>query len=320
MRIIAYFGSRFTAALVTVFGVCVLVFLAMQMVPGGYETVVLGPLATPEQREALRVANGLDRPLFVQFFVWLGNALRGDLGASMVTRTPVVNELAVRLPATLQLAAMTIVVAIAIGMPLGILSALGNQAKPMARLTRLAGAVSASLPDFVLGTIAIYAFSIMGAGAAIGSYVPLNVNPQQSLAALWLPCLVLAAFGVALVLRTTRDAVLNVTSQPYILAAVARGETPFQIVRRHILRNIAIPVATVVTTFVGYLLGGQVVIESLFSIPGIGLYIVNAISYRDYAVVQACVLVTSVIFVGLNLLTDLSYYLFDPRSASSNRR
>jgi peptide/nickel transport system permease protein len=320
MRVALYIGSRLAAAVITVFGVCVLVFLSMQLVPGGYETVILGPFATPEQREALRVANGLDQPLVVQFFVWLSNCLQGDLGASMITQTPVVRELAARLPATLQLALMTIILAVAVGLPLGILSAVGKQTGALARLTRLAGAVSASLPDFVLGTIAIYALSMMGIGTAIGSYVPFLVNPQQNLASLWVPALVLAAFGVALVLRTTRDAVLNVTSQPYVLAAVARGETPFEIVRRHILRNIAIPVVTVVTTFVGYLLGGQVVIESLFSIPGVGLYIVNAISYRDYAVVQACVLVTAVIFVALNFFTDLSYFLFDPRYAEGNRQ
>lgn len=316
MRILLYFLPKLAVAAITMLGVSVLVFLSLRMIPGGYADVLLGPFVTPEAREAIAVRYGLDQPLAVQYLTWLGALFQGDLGVSMVTRAPVLDEFLRRAPVTLELALLALVMALAGGLPLGILAgtvAPGHRGGVVARLT---GALGASVPDFVLGSLLIFVFSVWSLWLRVGGYVSLAEDPLGNLRSMLLPALTLSLFGIALVLRTTRDAVLRVMTEGYITTALARGERPRDIVRLHVLRNAAIPVVTVVTTYFGFLLGGAVVVEVLFSIPGFGFYIYSGLENRDYAIVQAGVLIAAAVFVTINMLADLAYALIDPRVGS----
>jgi len=185
------------------------------------------------------------------------------------------------------------------------------------RVGRLVGALGASVPEFVLGSALIYAFSRWSLGLKVGGFVPLAVDPWRNLQTLALPTLSLAVFGIALVVRTTRDAVLRTLTEGHILASVGRGLAPAAIVRHHVLRNAAIPVVTVTATYFGFLLGGAVIAEVLFSVPGVGYYVFSSLEGRDYGVVQAGVLLAAAVFGGLNMLADVAYALIDPRIGST---
>jgi len=305
----------FTAAL-TILGVSILVFAAIHLVPGRYEDILLGPFASEQLRAAVAERFGLDRSLPEQYVRWLAAALTGDLGTSLTTRQPVLAEFIRRAPVTAQLAVMAGAFTLLIGLPLGILSAVGASRRGVRAGSRLIGALGLSLPDFVLGSLLVYLFSRYHLGLSVGGYVPFGQDPVQNLRAMLLPSLTLSVFGIALLVRTSRDAVLGVLTEPYITAAVARGERPFDIVRHHVLRNAAIPIVTVLATYVAYLLGGAVIVEKLFTLPGFGIYVLTAVGNRDYAIVQAGVLVAAVVFVLVNMLADVAYAAIDPRIAS----
>lgn len=319
MRLTRHLAVRAAIALATLLGVSLLIFVAMRFVPGGFEDMILGPFGTPEAKAAIRARYGLDQPVVEQYLRWLAAAVTGDLGTSLITHSSVTDEILRRAPTTLQLALMSTGFALALGVPLGIAAALGRAGSVAGRLGRTLGAFGASVPDFVLGAILVFVFSRWSLGLTIGGYVPFAEDPGANLRATILPALVLGLFGLSLVLRTVRGAVLEVLTQPHITAAVARGETPGAIVRGHVLRNAAIPVLTVTATYFGYLLGGAVVVEQLFSIPGVGNYIITAVSNRDYAVVQAGVLLGATVFVLLNMAADVAYVLIDPRIAARGR-
>lgn len=313
MRLFLYLLPRLAAMIVTLLGVSVLVFLALRMIPGGYADILLGPFVTPDAREAISQRYGLDQPLAVQYLRWLAALLQGDFGVSMVTRQPVIDEFIRRAPVTLELALIALGLALSVGLPLGVWSGIRAGGRRGVDMARLVGALGASVPDFVLGSVLIFVFSVWSLWFRVGGYVPFGADPVSNLQTMLLPALTLSLFGIALVLRTTRDAVLRVMTEGYITAAVARGERPRDIVRLHILRNAAIPVVTVVTTYFGFLLGGAVVVEVLFSVPGFGLYIFNGLLNRDYAIVQAGVLLAAVAFVAINMLADFLYAVIDPR-------
>jgi len=313
MRFLYYLLPRIAIAAVTLVGVSALVFAVMRFVPGGFEDMVLGPLATPEQKAIMRARYGLDQPMVVQYVKWLGQALVGDFGLSLVTHASVAAEIGRRAPTTLQLAAMSGIMAIGIGVPLGIASALTGARRGARVAGRLVGALGASVPDFVLGTALVFVFTVWALGLKVGGFEPLFEDPVANLRAMILPAVTLGVFGVALVLRTTRDAVLNVMTEPYITAAVARGETTREIVYHHVLRNAAVPVVTVFVIYIGYFVGGAVIVERLFSIPGVGHYLLQAIYTRDYSVVQGATLLAAAVFVGLNTLSDVLYVILDPR-------
>ncbi len=204
--------------------------------------------------------------------------------------------------------------AILVGIPIGILAGLSADSRFVGALSRAIGAIGMGVPEFVLGTLFVYLFSVYDLGLTVSGYVPFEEDPVTNLRAMALPAITLSVFGMALIARTMRDSVLTMMAEPFITAAVARGESPSQIVRRHVLRNAAIPVVTVIAVYIGYLLGGAVIIELLFSVPGFGRYVLFAIRDRDYAVVQAGVMVAAVAFVGANLLADLTYAIIDPRT------
>ncbi len=313
MRIIGYIARRTAEALLTLLGIAILIFIAIRLLPGGYAELVLGNQIEPEARAYLNQQYGLDKPWPEEFRAWLSAILGGNLGTSVVTRGPIVNEFLRRAPATIELALLAAFIAMVVGIPLGVISGLGDASRGWRFGGRIIGAIGASLPEFVLGTILLTVASSWSLGFTQRGFVSIFEDPATNLAAMALPAASLSVFGIALILRTTRDAVKRVTTEAYITTAVARGDTPWRIVRNHILRNASIPVVTVSSTFVGHLLGGAVVAEVLFSIPGVGLYVFNALNNRDYGVVQAGVMLAAVIFVAINMLADIAYALIDPR-------
>ncbi len=320
MRLLVYLLPRFVVALVTMFGVSLLVFLSLRAIPGGYADILLGPFVTPAAREAISQRYGLDEPVVIQFLRWLAALLQADFGVSMVTRQPVLDEFLRRAPVTIELALIALGSALLLGLPLGALAGIGSTGRGGNVAGRLIGAIGSSIPDFVLGSVLIFVFSAWSLGLRIGGFVPFSQDPVENLRVMLLPGLTLSVFGMALILRTTRDVVLRVMTEGYITAAVARGERPFEIVRRHVLRNAAIPVVTVIGTYFGFLLGGAVIVEVLFSVPGIGLYAFNGLQNRDYAIVQAGVLLAAAVFIAINMLADIAYALIDPRIGSEQGR
>lgn len=320
MRLIVFLLPRILIAAVTMAGVALLVFVALRLLPGGYADVLLGPYATPEARAMIGAKYGLDQPVTVQFTKWLGALLQGDFGLSLVTRKPVIDEFLRRAPVTAELATLTLLLALSIGGLLGVGSAIASSGGRRGALGRLVGALGASVPEFVLGSVLIFVFSRWSLGLKVGGFTPLTQDAVANLRSMALPVASLSLFGIALILRTTRDAVLRVLTEGHILAAVARGETPWRIVRHHVLRNASIPVVTVTATYFGYLLGGAVIAEILFSVPGVGYYIYSSLEGRDYVVVQAGVLLASFAFVSLNMLADVAYALIDPRIGSARSR
>jgi peptide/nickel transport system permease protein len=291
MGMVKFVIRRLLIAAATLFVVLATVFFALQLLPGGYATIILGPRATEQARAALEAKYGLDQPVVVQFFHWLGSALQGDLGVSLVSKTPVVDELARRMPATLQIMLVAIVFAIVVGIS------------------------SLSAPDFVIGTVLLYLASVGAWGLTGKGFIPFSQDPGASLAATLLPSITLGLGGVAIVMRTLRDSVASTLTEPYISSAVARGDKPRTIVFRHVLRNSAAPSVNVIALLFGTFIGGTVVVETLFSIPGMGLFFANSVRSRDFAVVQGVVLISATVFIVANMLADIAHVLLDPRLA-----
>ncbi len=316
MYILRYLVSRLVIAFATLVGASIVIFIAMRLVPGGFEQVVLGPLATPESREFIIEKYALDKPVIEQYILWFTSVIQGDFGVSMVTQGSVSQELLRRAPVTIQIALVSLLIALFVGIPLGIMSGLATGKKWIRNSSRVIGALGASVPDFVLGSVFLYVFTAWPLVLTIGGYVPFFSDPVSNLKAMVLPSITLSVFGIALVLRTTRDAVKTVMTEGHITFAVACGEKPFSIVTHHVLRNAAIPVVTVTGNYLGFLLGGAIIVEVLFSIPGIGLYTYAGLMNRDYAIVQAGALLATAVYVIINMLADMVYVVIDPRLAS----
>jgi peptide/nickel transport system permease protein len=313
VRAFTFVALRIATAVATLLGVALLVFAAIHAAPGSYTDVVLGPTSTAEGRAHLAQELGLDEPLPAQFAKWLLAACQGDFGVSLSTSEPIAAEFARRAPVTLELTILASILSVVVGVPLGIVAALRARWPRLAGMSRAAGALAMSTPEFVVGSVLVYVFTRYGLGLKIGGYVPIGDDPIENLRVMLLPAVTLGIFASALVMRTTRTAVLDVLSEPYVTAAVAHGEAPLTIVRRHVLRNTAIPIVTVVGTNLGYLLGGTVIVETLFSLPGFGSFTVAAIQLRDYGVVLAGTLIAAAAFIAVNLAVDLSYGLLDRR-------
>ncbi|MGI0520886.1 ABC transporter permease [Microbacterium maritypicum] len=313
-------AGRFLSALLTLIGVSVIIFVAVRLMPGGFEDVILGPLASDAERAALVAAYGLDQPLLVQYFAWIGQVVQGDLGTSLVTQTSVAVELARRIPVTAMLTLMAIVATFAIGVPLGVWTGVRSTARTGGALGRVLSSLGISIPEFVLGSVVIYVFSRFALGLQVGGFARIGESFGAAFSALLLPAAVLTIFCVAATARTTRDAVMNVLVEPHVGAAVARGEKPWYIIRHHVLRNAGIPILTLLGTITAYLLGGAVIIETLFNIPGLGSFMVTGLDRRDFAVVQAAVLFAATVFVVVSLVLDLLTTAIDPRVAATGRQ
>lgn len=312
---IRYLAVRLLGAIPTLVGVSVLTFLFIRLIPGDAIAARLGTSTalTPEQLASLRAYFGLDQPLPVQYWNWVSSLLRGDAGYSIRTGRPVFVEIAERLPATLELAAAAALIAIAIGIPLGLLSAM----RPRSRLdvaTRIGGLVGLSLPSFWLGTLIIVLFSLYLRWLPnTGGYVEFARDPLTNLSMMMFPAITLGVALAAATMRMTRSAMLDVLGADYVRTATAKGLRRSLVVRRHVLKNGLIVVVTLLGIQVGQLLGGAVVVEEIFAIPGIGRMLLTAIVQRDYALVQGGVLVIAMLFVVVNIAVDLLYGYLDPR-------
>ncbi len=310
-----YLAKRFAAAIPTLIGVSLLTFLFMRLIPGDAIAARLGTSTalTPEQLASLRSFFGLDQPLPQQYWSWLTSLFRGDAGYSIRTGRPVLVEIAQRLPVTLELAIAAAAIAIAMGLPLGLFSAL----RPRSRLdtvVRVGGMLGLSLPSFWLGTLIIVLFSLhLRWLPNTGGYVDLMQDPLANLGLLLFPAVTLGLALAAATMRMTRAAMLDVLNADYVRTAGAKGLPPMLIVRRHVLKNGLIVVVTLLGIQVGQLLGGAVVVEEIFSLPGVGRMLLSAIVQRDYALVQGTVLVIAVLFVALNIVVDVLYGYLDPR-------
>ena len=296
-------------------GVSLLTFLFIRLIPGDAIAARLGTSTalTPEQLASLRAYFGLDQPLPLQYWNWLTSVLRGDAGYSIRTGRPVFLEIAQRLPATLELALAATAIALAVGLPLGLLSAL----RPRSRLdvaARIGGLVGLSFPNFWLGTLIIVLFSLYLRWLPnTGGYVDFLQDPLGNLRLLIFPAITLGLALAAATMRMTRSAMLDVLGADFVRTANAKGLAPRVVLRRHVLKNGLIVVITLLGIQVGQLLGGAVVVEEIFSVPGVGRLLLNAIVQRDYALVQGAVLVIAILFVVLNIVVDLLYGYLDPR-------
>jgi len=310
-----YLATRLVGTIPTLVGVSVLTFLFIRLLPGDAIAARLGTstVLTPEQLASLRSYFGLDLPLPQQYWGWLSSLLHGDAGFSIRTGRPVVVELAQRLPATLELAIVGTAIALAIGLPLGVASAL----RPRSRLDLAAqtgGLLGLSMPNFLLGTLIIYLFSVnLRWMPNTGSYVDFTADPLGNLRLILFPAVTLGVALSAATMRLTRSAMLDVLAADYVRTARSKGLGPRIVLTRHALKNALIVVITVVGVQFGNLLGGAVVVEEVFSIPGIGRMLFTAIVQRDYALVQGGVLAIALLFVGLNIVIDLLYAYIDPR-------
>ena len=310
-----YLLRRLLALGPTLVGVSLLAFLFLRLVPGDAIAVRLGTstVLTAEQMAELRGYLGLDRPLPLQYLGWLGTILRGDAGYSLRTGQPVFTEIASRLPVTLELALAAALVALLLGLPLGIVSAL----RPRSALdwgARSLGLLGLSLPNFWLGTLLVLLLArYLRWMPNTGGYVGFSQDPWANLRFLVFPAVTLGVAMAAVVMRTTRSAMLDVLLTDYVRTAHAKGLPPRTVVGHHALRNGLIVVVTVLGVQVGYLLSGAVVVEEIFSVPGVGRMLLIAINQRDYALVQGAVLVVAVLFVATNTVVDVLYAWLDPR-------
>ena len=285
-------------------GVTTLVFALIHLIPGDPAQAILGETASEEEVAALRTRLGLDRPLIEQYAGFLGGALQGDLGNSLRSNAPVAREITDRLPATLELAAAAMLVAIGFSIPLGIIAAArrGTIVDHLATTVALAGV---SIPNFWLGPLLALVFAV-----ELG-WLP--VSGRGTLANLVLPAISLGAALASILARMTRASLLEELREPYVQAARARGASQSRAVLRHAFRNSLIPVVTLIGLQFGAVLTGAVITETIFAWPGIGRLLIQSIGFRDYPIVQGCVLFIAVIYVGTNLLTDLVYGALDPR-------
>jgi peptide/nickel transport system permease protein len=292
--------------------VTLIAFSLMHMMPVDPVAAMLGPEATPEAVATLRHEFGLDRPVWMQYLDWLGNALRGDFGRSLVNRQPVSDLIAQRLPVTLQIGLSAMLLSLLIALPVGILSALRRNTVED-QLSRFIAILGIAVPNFVLGILLILVFSVTLRWLPPSGYTSLFDDPLQSLRLTILPAVTLSAAMAAVTMRQIRSSLLEVMEQDYIRTARSKGLSEYAIVSGHAMKNAMIPVVTILAIQVAILFGGSVIVETIFAIPGIGRLVVNAIIAHDYPIVQAVVLLMGFIVSAFNLLADLSYAILDPR-------
>jgi peptide/nickel transport system permease protein len=292
--------------------VSIMVFGLIHLIPGDPARVILGQEATPEAIAGLRHELGLDRPLVVQYLTWLGNVLRGDLGRSLADRTPVLDQIKLRLPVTLELTLGTFIVALLIALPAGILSATrrGSVVDYSSTLLALGGL---SIPSFWLAIMFILFFAVRLHWFPASGYVPFTEDPRANLAAMIMPMVATGIRESAALTRMLRSGMLEVLNADYVRTARSKGLSEWLVVIRHALRNALVPVVTSAGLLVAGLLGGLVITETIFAIPGFGRLIVEAIYQRDFVTVQGAVLVSALLVVVINLVVDLIYALIDPR-------
>jgi peptide/nickel transport system permease protein len=309
---IEYVVRRVIAIIPVLFGISILVFVLVHLIPGDVAQILLGTQATDQQIETLRRTFGLDRPLPVQYVDWLSHILRGDFGVSFRTNRPVLPDLVSRFGVTLQLTLVSMLIALGVAIPLGVASA-ANKGKSSDAIARIAALLGLSIPNFWLGTLLILFVSITLHWLPPVGFVSLLDDPWLGLQTLILPALALGTAVAAFIMRMVRSSLLEVLSQDFIRTAHAKGLESRTVLYRHALKNAFIPVLTVIGVQIGYLLGGAVIIESIFSLPGMGRLLLDSIGNRDYSIVQGGVLFIALVFSLVNLSVDLVYGWLDPR-------
>jgi peptide/nickel transport system permease protein len=290
------------------------VFLMLHLTPGDPVQIMLGQDADPQSIAAVRAELGLDQPLPVQYVRWVGNVLRGDLGRSVRTHQPVMEAIISRLPVTLELSIVSLVVSLAIGLPAGVVAATRRNSPLDLASTGLA-LVGVSLPSFFLGILLILVFALGLRWVPPSGYTPFAQDPLMNLKQMGMPALALGAALAGIVARLMRSSLLDVLSAEYMRAARAKGLSDSAAVVRHGLKNALLPVVTVVGLQVGALLGGAILIETIFALPGIGRLAVDSIFARDFPIVQGVVLFLALVRIVSNLVADLLYARLDPRIA-----
>jgi peptide/nickel transport system permease protein len=307
-----YIARRLLQAIPTVFLASVVIFLMIYLIPGDPASTILGPNAFPDQVEALRREMGLDQPLPVQYLIWLSRVVRGDLGESFINGFPVAELLLRRLTATVQLTVAALLVAVVLAFVVSLASVM-YRGRLIARLATVWLGLSYAIPTFWLGVLLIIVFSGQLNLLPPTGYESIVENPGEGWRYLLMPALTLGVYTSSVLARFLRSALLEVIGQDYIRTAQAKGLPERRVFLRHALKNALIPVVTVLGVQFGTLLGGAVVTEAVFDWPGVGQMLLYAIRVRDYTVVQGTVLFLVVVFVLLNLVTDITYGVIDPR-------
>src|SRR4051812_35283558 len=303
--------QRIVATLPVMAVVALIVFLLIHLSPGDPAALIAGDLASTDDIARLRTSLGLDLPLWQQFLIWAGKLAHGDLGTSIFTQVPVSELLAQRLEPTLSIALVTMTLSIVLAIPLGTLAAY-RAGSWVDRLVMLFAVLAFSVPVFLIGYLLIYTFAIVLQWLPVQGYVRLSEGIGPWLRNLLLPCVNLALVYMALLTRMTRATVLEVLQEDYIRTARAKGLGVLAVLG-HALRNAAIPIATTVGVGIALMIGGVVVTETVFAIPGIGRLVIDAVQHHDYPVIQSVLLLSAGVYVLINLLIDLSYKFFDPR-------
>ena len=304
---------RRVLAIIPVAGViAIFVFLLLHLAPGDPAAIIAGDTAMPEDIARIRAKMGLDDPIYIQFVRWIGQLARGDLGISIYSDMPVTTLIAQRMEATLCLAGASITIAVLLAVPMGILAA-WKAGTWIDYVVMMFAVFGFSIPVFVIGYLLIFGFSVHLHWFPVQGFVSIREGVLPFLRSITLPSLALGVIYAALIARITRASVLEILTQDYIRTAQAKGLSSYAILIRHTLRNAAIPIVTIIGIGIALLIGGVVVTESVFNFHGIGRLVVEAILSRDYPVIQGIILMSSGIYLVINLIVDLSYRFFDPR-------
>ncbi len=307
-----YLVRRLLATIPVMGVVALFVFGLLHLTPGDPAAIIAGDYATAEDIARIHTQLGLDRPLHVQFVAWLGQILRGDLGTSIFSRRPVAELIGQRLEPTIVLSVTTLVLAIALAVPIGVLAA-WRAGTWLDRLVMGFAVFGFSVPVFVLGYLLIYLFAIQLGWLPVQGYVGLDRGLWPCLRSVLLPSFALGTVYMALIARITRASVLEVLSEDYIRTAQAKGLPPRAVLLGHALKNASVPIVTIIGIGLTLLIGGVVITESVFALPGVGRLTVDAILRRDYPIIQGVILIFSGVYVLVNLLIDISYTFLDPR-------
>ena len=309
---LGYLIRRLLAAIPVLGVVAVFVFLLLRLTPGDPAAIIAGDMATPEQLERIRTSLGLNEPLMTQFVTWVSKILHGDLGVSLISNVPVLSMIGQRLEPTISIALTTIILAILVAVPLGVIAA-WKHGTWIDRFVMGLSVLGFSVPVFVVGYVLVQIFAIELRWLPVQGFRSITKGFGPFLERAVLPTLALSFIYVALIARMTRASMLDVLGEDYVRTARAKGIPERSVLLKHALRNAAVPVITVLGTGFGLLISGVVVTESVFNLPGIGRLTVDAVLARDYPVIQGVILLTSALYVAINLLIDVAYTFLDPR-------
>lgn len=309
---LSFLGRRIIILIPTFLGITLIVFITIKLIPGDPIIALLQDSYTEELAQELRVKLGLDKPLPVQYAIWLRDLLSGNWGKSIISKEPVLVEIGRRLPVTIELLILALFFTLLISIPIGVLSAVKRNTATDYTLMSLA-MLGISLPEFFLGALLLLLFSLKLQWLPATGFVSFWEDPVANLRHLILPALTLGLTRSALITRLVRNSMLEVIRQDYIDTARAKGLKEFLVINKHALKNALIPTVTVVGLQIGYLIGGAIIVESLFSLPGIGSFGIDAILQRDYPMVQAFTVVAASGFIISNFLVDIVYTYLDPR-------